>query len=397
MSETTINPYTEPTTNLARFMPQNIAELTKFADTIARSGLFGEVSPQQALVIMIYGSEVGLNPLAAMREIYVIPGRNGRMQMLPSAALTSARIQQSGDCIAWETDVDDRHCTIRFRRKGRQPQTVTVTIEDIPKRYFAPSKSGQPSQWTLLPSDMLYAWTVRRVARRHFADKLIAIQPEADEIDETRVIDVAHLEREVGRESFGQCAQCFRGAMYLEAGRNGGAYLRCNSCGATLPPPQEVRDAVRGTPEHLTLAAASEPVLEPGERVPTATEILDAEIATLDRLDALIPAVAANDSAVQSESERDTLDGEDVVVAVPAAAEAVIPELDAARDADTNQAMRDAIYSHWIRPRPTDAMIEMRGLLDEFGWKGGESLGDWLLEQPDDKLAAIGDAVAGIP
>ena len=82
---------TEPSTNLARFMPQNIADLTRFADTIARSGLFGEVTPQQALVIMIYGAEVGLNPLAAMREIYVIPGRNGRMQMLPSAALTSAR------------------------------------------------------------------------------------------------------------------------------------------------------------------------------------------------------------------------------------------------------------------------------------------------------------------
>jgi hypothetical protein len=62
----------------------------------------------------------------------------------------------------------------------------------------------------------------------------------------------------------------------------------------------------------------------------------------------------------------------------------------------TNQAMRDAVYSHWILPRPTANKIEMRGLLEEFGWTGGETLGDWMLTLPEDKLAAIADAVAGI-
>jgi hypothetical protein len=400
-------PASDPTTSLARFMPQNIADLTRFADTIARSGLFGNVTPQQALVVMIYGAEVGLNPLAAMREIYLIPGRGGRIQMLPSAALTSARIQQSGDCEAWETDTDAKHCTIRFQRKGRQPQTLTVTIADIPARYFEPSKAGQPSQWVSIPEDMLYAWTVRRVARRHFADKLIAIQPEVDELDEARVIDVAKVEHQIDhRQSFGQCATCFHGALYLEAGRNGGAYLRCGSCFATFPPPQEVRDAVRGTPEHLTLAGAAEPVLEPGERIVCRAEDGDVNscwfaaghegVHSWEREDAFAPEpVDANDSAVQSESERDTLDGEDVV-AVPASAEnAPIPEPVAPEDA--NQAMRNAVYQHFIRPRPPHAAIEMRGLLDEFGWKGGESLGDWMLGLEQDKLVAVSDAMAGLP
>jgi hypothetical protein len=394
-------PGNEPTMNLARFLPQDIGELVRFADTVSKSGLFGSITPQQTTVLMMYGAELGLNPLAAMREIYLIPGRNGRIQMLPSAALTSARIQQSDDCEAWEADVDDRHCTIRFKRKGRQPQTVTVTIEDIPARYFEPSKSGQPSQWKLIPSDMLYAWTVRRVARRHFADKLIAIQPEADEIDETRVIDVAKVERETGYYGQGVHEGC-GGHWYLHANRNGGAFLSCDRCGATQSPPQEVRDAIRGVPEHLTLAGAPEPVLEPGEREVTPEELeqlrddlgieppTDAGREFLERVD------AATVSAVQSESERDTID---VAVAVPASAEnAPIPEPEAAAESaqERHQALRNAVYAHWILPRPTGNKIAMRELLEEFGWTGGDTLGDWLLPLHEDKLAAIADAVAGI-
>ena len=263
---------------------------------------------------------------------------------------------------------------------------------------------------------MLFGWTVRRIARRWFPEALLDIgdgRPEP--IDEAKVIDVARVEREVDFPAEGvDCVNCVRGKMFLHGAAGGGTYLRCNTCNATTSPPQAVRDAVRGTPAALTLAGAAEPVLEPGERVPTAEDLqrlglqqpnLSAEmVATAEKNWAAEdpepqpepdPEDAA-ESAVQSEYDGATLDGEDVVV-VPAAAEAVIPELDAPDPRAANQAMRDAIYQHWVMPRPTAYKIEMRGLLDEHGWHGDASLGDWLLTLDDATLARVADSIAGFP
>jgi hypothetical protein len=214
-------------------------------------------------------------------------------------------------------------------------------------------------------------------------------------------IDVARVERAVDEQFTDpigmRCGQCDRGQMFLQAGRKGGAYLRCNHCGATASPPQEVRDLIRGTPSHLTIAGAAEPVLEPGERT-VESDPLDPQTRaiyeeTTRMLEPHLPA-DANDSAVQSESERDTI-GDDQVGAEPASAEsAPIPEPDDPKE--RSQAMRNAIYQHWILPRPTANKIELRGLLEEFGWTSGDTLADWLLPLPEDKIAAIAEAVAGV-
>jgi hypothetical protein len=50
------------------------------------------------------------------------------------------------------------------------------------------------------------------------------------------------------------------------------AFLRCDACSATWSPPQDVRDAIRGTPEHLTVAGAASP-LQPGEREVTPEDL----------------------------------------------------------------------------------------------------------------------------
>jgi hypothetical protein len=246
---------------------------------------------------------------------------------------------------------------------------------------------------------------VRRIARRWFPEALLDIgdgRPEP--IDESKVIDVAKVERAAGIEhgvlhgTADPSSPCI-GRMWLFHNDTGGGYLRCDLCNKTLPPPQEARDIMRGTPEHLTIAGAAEPVLEPGERT-----LSDEEFEALTLLgeghshagDAL--AESAPVSAVQSESERDTLNGEDVV-AVPASVEAVAAEAPIPVPAApaSNQAMRDAVYQHWIKPRPTANKIEMRGLLDEHGWHGDQSLGDWMLTLTDDQLAKIGDAIKDIP
>jgi hypothetical protein len=371
--------------SLDRYLPQSVKDLAWMASEVAKSGIYQNgnraLSGSECFVLMMKGAELGLTPMQSLNEISLIKGKP-----FVSKDVLTARILRSPRCEAWDpSDMDAKHCTIIFKIRGDDlPSGLTTNIDDIPQRYFTPSRSGEPSNWTLIPEDMLFGWTVRRIARRWFPEALLDIgdgRPEP--IDETRVIDVAKVERETGfRDEV--CPNCGMRTMLLQAASTGGAFLACNNCNKTMPPPQEVRDAVRGTPEHLTLAGVSEPVLEPGERPATPTEIerWGADMHHFGPVD-------ASDSAVQSESERDTLDGEDVVAVQASAESAPIPE--PARD---NQAMRNAIYEHWIRPRPMAIKIEMRGLLESFGWNDGSTLGDWLLDQPDDKLAAIGDALA---
>jgi hypothetical protein len=427
--------------SLTRFMPRDLTELVKFSEYASKSGVFGQMSPAQALIIMLNGAELGINPLQALREIPLV---NGKPR--PSATLVAGLIQRSPLCEDWSLVSSPTSVTLKAKRKGRGSEfIVNVRIEDVP----ASLKSKDV--WKQNPEDMLVARAIHRMARRAFADILAGIQ-DADEIDETRVIDVGKVEREVG-DDFGECPAC-GGKLFLQASRNGGAFTVCDTCARAYPPPQHVRDAVRGTPSHLTLAAASEPVLAPGEReitqddvisyaikeaaaagfktMPTpqqAREALEAALVPGERT--LTPeehealtllgeghshassaleseplfndaapglhasfaeaaGIDATESAVQSE-----YDGERPIDAEPAGADdALIPEPVDPKAA--NQAMRNAIYSHWIKPRPTAQKIELRGLLEDFGWTGGDTLADWLLPLSDDKLAAIADAVAGV-
>ena len=384
--------------SLTQYLPQSVKDLAWMANEVAKSGIYQNgnraLNGSECFVLMMKGAELGLTPMQSLNEISLIKGKP-----FVSKDVLTARILRSPRCHKWDpSDMDAKHCTITFSvREGNGAvleTALTTLIDDIPQRYFAPSRSGEPSNWTLIPEDMLFGWTVRRIARRWFPEALLDIgdgRPEP--IDEAKVIDVARVEREVDFPADGvDCVNCVRGKMFLHGAAGGGTYLRCNTCNATTSPPQAVRDAVRGTPAALTLAGAAEPVLEPGERALTPEEgaafdddnVPDRETISGEPAD-------ASDSAVQSESERDTLDGEDVDE--PAAAEAVIPELDPRA---ANQAMRDAAYQHWLHPRPAAFKIAMRGILEDFGWDGSLALGDWLLTLPDDKLAAVCDALAGV-
>lgn len=358
--------------SLTRFMPRDLTELVKFAGYAARSGVFGQLTDNQALIVMLQGAELGINPLQALREIPLV---NGKPR--PSATLVAGLIQRSPLCEDWSLVSSPTSVTLKAKRKGRGSEfIVNVRIEDVP----ASLKSKDV--WKQNPEDMLVARAIHRMARRAFADILSGIQ-DADEIDELRVIDVGKVERQIGQDGAydkphrvnqdNDEVSC-SGKVWLQANRNGGAFLACDSCTATFSPPQEVRDAVRGTPEHLTLAASSEPVLEPGERIEE-SEPAD-----------------ASDSAVQSESERDTI-GEQDVAGEP---ERPMPEPADPEDSakQRHQDVRNAIYSHWSLPRPPEVKIEMRGLLSEFGWDGGATLGDWMLGQDIEKLNKIADALA---
>lgn len=250
---------------LTQFMPQDGRGLMILAEQVAASGFFtnrgASLTKAQAFVIMCKGAELGLSPLQSMEHISII---NGRPNV--SGAVMSAKMQPYVE--TWKVDSSDKHCTITFKRRGFDEEILSVSIDDIPKRYFQASRSGEPSNWTLIPEDMLFWWTVRRIARRYFPDALVAL---GDAVrDEPReVIDVRAVERETRNDTgeYGRCSTCGE-TLYLTAAKSGGAFLSCSN-GHTSPPPKEVRDTLRGRTKEFTQPSdktepkqASEPTSE---------------------------------------------------------------------------------------------------------------------------------------
>jgi hypothetical protein len=354
--------------SLTRFMPRDLTELVRFSEYAAKSGVFGTLTPGQALIIMLQGAEFGINPLQALREIPLVNGKP-----YPSATLVAGLIQRSPVCEDWHIESSPTSCTIHAKRRGRGSEfVVNIRIEDVP----ASLRSKQV--WKDNPEDMLVARAIHRIARRAFADILAGIQ-DADEIDETRVIDVAKVERETADVEH-PCPNC-DAPMFLHGGRAGGAFLRCHSCGETAEPPQEVRDLIRGTPERLTLAA--------GEREPTAEEQTEFD-------------PAPEESAVQSDSPGDTMDerGQD-----PASAAAPIPEPDAPLEIEEIRATnhldqwrshaRDAI-AQFVRGRRNAATDEEKALIRESmianGWDQAMGITSYLRGCDDVELSRLIDA-----
>lgn len=243
--------------SLDAYLPKTGRDVLWMANEVAKAGIYMNgsrpMSGPEVFVVMMKGAELGLTPLQSLNEIYLIKGKP-----VVSKDVLTARIVRSPRVVQWDpSDASPTHCTIKFQIRGADPTSLTTKIEDIPQRYFAPSRNGEPSNWTLIPEDMLYSWTVRRVARRWVPEALLDIGPSEDTIDETKVIDVAKVERYLpadGERSW-PCSACGSGRMYLQASTRGGVYLRCNDCNATDVPPPEVRDLVRNTPPSLTIAA----------------------------------------------------------------------------------------------------------------------------------------------
>jgi hypothetical protein len=338
--------------SLDRYLPQSVKDLAWMANEVAKSGIYQNgnraLNGSECFVLMMKGAELGLTPMQSLNEISLIKGKP-----FVSKDVLTARILRSPRCTHWDpSDCDPTHAKIVFGVSGTEGwQWLRTAIDDIPQRYFQPSRSGEPSNWTLISEDMLFAWTVRRIARRWFPEALLDIGDGRQEpIDETKVIDVAKVEHELPGATDVACPNCQQ-PMYLQSPLRGGAFLACRNCNTTASPPQEVRDLIRGTPEHLTLAGAAEPVLEPRE--PTAEEAAEAEAiaarleeATIEAHETTHPRGSEPEPFLVTNTAPDAFG--DVVL--PDAAPELTPAqiLDAAGVTDAN-ASDSAVFRRWWR------------------------------------------------
>jgi hypothetical protein len=157
------------------------------AEIFIKSGLLPShiKSPEQAVVIMLKGRELGLPPMYALSTIGVINGK----PVVAAEVMASLVYRHHGDEALRIVQSDERVCRVEYRRHGwREPQTYAFSIEDAMRAGLLGSQV-----WQKYPAAMLRARCISAVARMAFPDVISGVYtPEelggAVKVEDDRVI-----------------------------------------------------------------------------------------------------------------------------------------------------------------------------------------------------------------
>jgi hypothetical protein len=142
------------TTNRQGFAPSTITEAIQFSEMLANSTMVPKSyqgKPQDIMVCVQWGMELGLPPMQALQGISVI---NGKPSVWGDAMM--AMVQASPVCEGIEESIEDEGTVNPVaiciaRRKGRAPVIVRFSVEDA-KRAGLWGKQGP---WQAYPKRML--------------------------------------------------------------------------------------------------------------------------------------------------------------------------------------------------------------------------------------------------
>ncbi|HWE61229.1 MAG TPA: hypothetical protein VHB98_05920 [Chloroflexota bacterium] len=124
-------------------------------------------SPEQVIVIMLKGRELGLPPLYALSTIGVINGK----PVVAAEVMASLVYRRHGDQALRIVQSDARNCTIEYRRRGwSEPQTYSFSIEDAHRAGLLMGNA-----WQKYPAAMLRARCISAVARMAFPDAISGV------------------------------------------------------------------------------------------------------------------------------------------------------------------------------------------------------------------------------
>lgn len=112
----------------------------------------------QAAVIMLYGRELGVQPMAALNQIYVVNGRPQASAQLMTGLMQGADPDAGVEILERTTE----KARVRITYKGRK-QTFEATIEDAKRANLTKNPT-----WSTYPKQML-VWTAVRTGVRLMA------------------------------------------------------------------------------------------------------------------------------------------------------------------------------------------------------------------------------------
>lgn len=141
-----------------------VSEIERMAGAVAKSGLFGIRTHEQAVALMLIAQAEGLHPAIAARDYHVI---NGRPTLKADAML--ARFQQAGGSVKWGK-LTDESVTGTFSHAQGGSAEITWTI-DMAQRAGLLSNPT----WKKYPRQMLRARVISEGIRTVFPGVTVGV------------------------------------------------------------------------------------------------------------------------------------------------------------------------------------------------------------------------------
>jgi hypothetical protein len=133
-----------------------------------------EMAIANATAAVLQGITLGLDPMTALQQIYIVHGRPGMYSEI-KVALVKSRGHE-----VWTEDISDTRAVVCGRRKGTDYiERVTVTMDQARKAGWTTNQA-----YSKTPQDMLYARAAGRVCDRVAPDVLMGIAS-VEEIQDT--------------------------------------------------------------------------------------------------------------------------------------------------------------------------------------------------------------------
>jgi hypothetical protein len=182
-------------TTTAGFAPANITEAIKFSEMLSKSNMVPRAyqgKPEDILVCVQWGYEIGLAPMQALQNIAVI---NGKPSVYGDAAM--ALVLASPVCEGIEESIEGEGtanpvAVCVAKRKGRNPVRSTFSVEDAKRAGLW----AKPGPWTAYPKRMLAMRARGFAIRDAFADVLkglITAEEAQDYPQDTKVAKVVNI------------------------------------------------------------------------------------------------------------------------------------------------------------------------------------------------------------
>lgn len=167
------------TINQSLIPKMDLKEIMEIGKTFAESGMFPDISKAaQAMVKIVAGQEIGIQPFAAMNGIHIIKGKT-----TIGAGIIASRVKGSGKYDYTVNQLDDKACNIDFFEGKKKIGNSTFTIED--------AKKAVTQNIEKFPRNMLFARAISNGVKWYCPDVFSGPVYVPEEME---TIDVPHTE-----------------------------------------------------------------------------------------------------------------------------------------------------------------------------------------------------------
>lgn len=162
--------------SLSAYEPKDMSQAFQLATYFAKSNLLGELhTPEQVMLIMATGAELGIPPTTAIRAIHIIKGKP-----VVSADLKVALCLRRKDRCEYFVLIksDEEHAVYETKPVGGQPVQMKFTLDDAKRAKL----SFQPdSNWCKYPRVMLRHRASAELAQAVYPDLVLGLGSEDDD------------------------------------------------------------------------------------------------------------------------------------------------------------------------------------------------------------------------